>query len=437
MQPDQAVHAVHAVHPVLERAFGALDASQVRWCLLRGEAALADPPGDVDLLVAAADLPRLDTALEEAEFLRLHALGAGGHRGYVGRDAATGRLLELDVESDVEFGPSGHFAVNWLRPTLRTKAAEALLAGRVRIGSITVLGPDDAFWALLLHCVVDKRAIAPKHTARLAALAVAARPDGVLGRIVTGHCPPGRNAERVLADARAGRWSALVALGAQLPGRATLPGRAAALGRGLRRYASGLRQSRRGLSVAVMGPDGAGKSTLTRAVATSIGPPARVVCMGLWQGEGDRARHSPFAAALGAVLAAVRRPVRSWCRVAIALHHQARGRLVVFDRHPYEALLPPKPPHVGPKRIFFALLARTVPAPILVFVLDLPAEVTACRRPEEDPAALAGARADYLALAERLPAAVVVDADRTPDALRAAVVDRIWRALLADRRKRS
>jgi SAM-dependent methyltransferase len=53
------------------------------------------------------------------------------------------------------------------------------------------------------------------------------------------------------------------------------------------------------------------------------------------------------------------------------------------------------------------------------------------------PAALAGARADYLALAERLPAAVVVDADRTPDALRAAVVDRIWRALLADRRKRS
>jgi thymidylate kinase len=182
----------------------------------------------------------------------------------------------------------------------------------------------------------------------------------------------------------------------------------------------------------VMGPDGAGKSTLTQAVAASFGLPARVIYMGLWQGEGDGETRSPAAA----VLAAAQRPLRSWGRSAVTVAHQARGRLVVFDRHPYDALLPPSPPHLTLKRVFFILLAHTVPAPSLVLVLDLSAEITAHRRPDEDPTALAAARADYLALAQRLPRAVVLDADRTPDALRAEAVDRIWQAVLAAPRRR-
>ena len=87
--------------------------------------------------------------------------------------------------------------------------------------------------------------------------------------------------------------------------------------------------------------------------------------------------------------------------------------------------------------MFFTLLARTVPAPSLVLVLDLHAEVIARRRPEEDPAALAAARADYLALAARLPQAMVLDADRPPDALRAAALDRIWQTAMTDRGRRS
>lgn len=221
------------------------------------------------------------------------------------------------------------------------------------------------------------------------------------------------------------------AVGAPLPGRATPVGRVASLARGLPRLGGGW--PRRGLSVAVMDPDGAGRSTLAGAVAAGYGQPARVVYMGLWQGEGER----PGSALPAAVLAAARRPFRSWRRAAVALYHQARGRLVVFDRHPYDALLPPRPPHVALKRVFFTLLARTVPAPSLVLVLDLPAEVIARRRPEEDPAALAAARADYLALAARLPQAMVLDADRPPDALRAAALDRIWQTAMTDRGRRS
>jgi thymidylate kinase len=422
-------HFVHAVHPALAHVFAAFDAAGIAWCLLRGESGIADPTGDVDLLVAASDLPRLDAALPAEGFLRVHAWG--GHRSYVGYDAATDRFLELDIESDLDFGPSGHFAVNWLRPTLRTGAAAAMLMGRRRAGSLSLPDPDDAFWALLLHCIVDKRAVAPRHRSRLAELAAQARPDGVLGKVVSDHCPPGWDAERALAAAREARWSELVTLGAELPDSATPARRVAALGRGLSRLPDAIKTVRWGFSVAVMGPDGAGKSTLTRAIAASSGLPARLLYMGLWQGEGDCRSSLPTAA-----LAAVRRLLRSWWRTAITVAHQSRGRLVVFDRHPYDALLPPSPPYVVLKRAFFMLLARTAPPPSLVLVLDLPAEVTARRRPDEDPAALAAARADYLTLARQLPRAVVVDADRAPDALRAEAVDRIWQALLAQRKVR-
>lgn len=420
MRPDEAVHTVH---PALLRAFAALDRAGVTWCLLRGEAQLADPPGDVDLLVGAADLARLDAVLTPAGFLPVPGLGKGAHRGYVGRDGD--RFFELDVEWSVEFGTSAHFAVNWLRPKLRTGAEGALLAGRRRVGPLAVPSADDAFWALLLHCVVDKGAVAQRHATRLAELLPQARPDGVLGRIVTAHCPSGWDAVRVLEAARAADWPALVALGARLPGRATAAGRAAALGRGLRKVAADAVRTRRGLSVAVLGPDGAGKSTLTRGIADSFGLPTRVVYMGLWQGEDGAARPLPLAA-----LAAARRPFRSWRRAAVTAWHRALGRLVVLDRHPYDALLPPAPPHVTLKRLFFALLAHTAPAPSLLLVLDVPAEVAALRRPEEDPAELSTLRSEYLALARRLPRAVVLDADRSPEALRAAAVDRIWQAVI-------
>jgi thymidylate kinase len=43
---------------------------------------------------------------------------------------------------------------------------------------------------------------------------------------------------------------------------------------------------------------------------------------------------------------------------------------------------------------------------------------------------LATLRSEYLSLARRLPRAVVLDADRSPEALRAAAIDRIWQAVL-------
>jgi len=444
MRPDAPADVVDppapagpAAHPLLAEVFRALDRSGISWCLLRGESTLTDPPGDVDLLAAPRGLRRFDEVLAEHSFLRLQRWGAGGHRVYVGYHEPTDRWLELDVESAVEFGPTSNFLVNWIRPALRIDASAEVLSRRRQDCGVWLPRPDDAFWLLLLHCAVDKGVVADRHRDRLRELVATASPRGQLAAAVTAYCPAGWSAARMIESVRHEQWADVVAAASAIPGRATAAHpfrtRAAALGRGLHRlWSTGRRAGEgRGFSVALLGPDGAGKSTLADGLVSSMGIPARLVYMGLWQGEGDSDAPVPLAAA---AVAAATRPLKSWHRAAVALYHQSRGRVVVHDRHAFDALIPPGPPHVRLKRVFFGFLAHTVPAPSLVLVLDLPSDVTSHRRPEEDPEHLEQARRNYLHLGARLPRAQVVAADRSVDEVRIDALGRIWAAMLARRR---
>ena len=68
------------IHPLLEAVFHAFDQVDIHWCVLRGEANLSAPAGDVDLLVARGDSEPVRRILEELEFVPLPALGRGSHR---------------------------------------------------------------------------------------------------------------------------------------------------------------------------------------------------------------------------------------------------------------------------------------------------------------------------------------------------------------------
>jgi thymidylate kinase len=428
----EAGAAPSTVHPLLADAFAALDGAGVEWCLLRGEAAVtsgAAPSGDVDLLVAPHHLAAAEGALAPLAIVPLERWGAGVHRLLFGYHAPTDAWVEFDVEPELDYGPQASFLVNWLLPVLRSGGAAACLARRQRRDGIWVLHPDDAFWTLLLHCIVDRGGVADRHRARLRALAAEADAAGWFGSLVTRACPPGWDAARVIAAAAAGDWDSLAGIGRQLPARATarhpVSIRLRALARGAGRLAATAWRMRRGrgFSVALLGPDGSGKSTLSAGLVEHCGVPARRVYMGLWQGEEGQSRGLVQAA-----LAAAGRPVKVWRRYLEARYHTARGRLVVFDRHVYDALVPPEPPLVWAKRLFFGLLAHAAPGPDLVLVLDLPAEATTERRPGEDPERLRSLRSQYLALAERLPHAEVLQADQTKEALRAEAMERIWQA---------
>jgi thymidylate kinase len=423
-----------AVHPLLAEVFTSLDNADIAWCLLRGEAALAAPTGDIDLLVAPHQMAAMETALAPLTVVPVERWGIGGHRMFFGYHPATDLFIELDVEPELDYGPQASFLVNWLQPSIRTGVASACLARRRRVGDVWILHPDDAFWSLLLHCIVDKAAVAERHRMRLMELAGEAADDGPFGSLVGRICPLGWDARRVIDTAAAGNWEALVALGPELPRRATAarPIRAAAsaFGRGLGRFSTTALRMRggRGFSVALLGPDGAGKSTLSAGLVEHIGTalPTRLVYMGLWQGEEGQAR-----SLMAAGLAAAGRPVKVWRRYLEARLHRALGRLVIFDRHAYDALLPPDPPLVWAKRLFFGFLAHAAPGPQLVLVLDLPSDVTIKRRPEEDPEHVRAMRGQYLALAERLPQAQLINGDQTPEAVRIEATARIWGAWAA------
>jgi thymidylate kinase len=97
----------------------------------------------------------------------------------------------------------------------------------------------------------------------------------------------------------------------------------------------------------------------------------------------------------------------------------------VFDRYPYEALLPAPAGTTHLSRWRRAILGHALPAPDLLVVLDAPGEVLHRRKAEHSVERLERDRAGYRELARRF-GAVVVDAMRPPDQVRREVVDAVW-----------
>src|SRR5205807_2194500 len=138
-------------------------------------------------------------------------------------------------------------------------------------------------------------------------------------------------AQRVIESVRRDHWLELEQLGTSLRAACTLH---MPMGNRLMRGASRILDRclgvshRRGLSVALLGPDGAGKSTLAEGIKHTFIFPVHVTYMGLTDG------HLPLVDRLrvpGLVLAG--RLCIFWCRYLMARYHQVRGRLVVFDRY--------------------------------------------------------------------------------------------------------
>ena len=392
----------------------ALDRAGVRWCLLRGAEGPDVPGGDVDLLVARDDAARFTGAIAPLGFARLPAWGYGSHRFHLGYDAATDRWLKLDVVTELAFGP-------WF--SLPSETAPLCLSRRLRHGSAVVLDDSDAFWCLLLHRLLDKGSVG----AAAAALARLARAPGCaesplayeIERIAPGSCTP-----LLLDAARRSAWIELEAVGPALAAAWRRRHRLASLRRRaigrLARSAGLFPRSRRGMTVALVGPDGAGKSSSAAALARSFPLAVRTVYMSpaMTPRRGPSPRGARLALRIGAQL-------WRWCR-AQAL--RLRGRLVLFDRYAYDALLPARWP-LGPLgRLRRWLLGHACPAPQLIVVLDAPGELLHARTGEHSPVVLEAERRAYLRLARGRARAIVVDATHEPDRVRRDVTGAIWAA---------
>jgi thymidylate kinase len=389
----------------------------VGWALLRGAGTGGE--GDIDLLIHPGDAARARAALRDAGFPEWPAIGHGGHRFHRAYDDGADRWLAIDVVTELAFGVGSSLVLDG--------AAEAVLERRDASRRPPRLAPDDAFWSLLLHDLLDRRGIPDHHAAELAGLVGAATPDGDLGRRLDALAGPGRAVRLIALVAGDDRDAALIEGGrmGRRWARRTMPAAAIRrvrhmLLRRLRKPFTAIR--RRGIDVTVLGPDGAGKSTVARSLGAMTAIPTRTIYLGLYGSGLDGTRRFGLARRLG----------RVWRGWLAGRWHRLRGRLVVYDRHALDARMG-RPGRTTKARLRRWILGHAIPEPDLVLILDAPAEVLFARKGEHDIASLADQRRRYLELAASLRHARVVDVDRDADAVRRDVTGRIWRRMTLGR----
>lgn len=388
-----------AIPAALQELFASWSETDLDWCLLRPAATLGHREGDIDLLV---DPSQLAQARELAGHHGFAALPVDRDLHAARYDEQTDRFLWLHVQDRLRLGGGEIPAVAVLETVERSAPVSSSGLPQPR--------NDWLLWIVLLHDVIDKGRVPERHRSWLAALAHAGGHEcpSPLEAIAFAH---DLDLVRLLALLRAGRWDAL---GMAVP----RPART----RATRAVGPRLREiwAWRGPAVAIMGPDGAGKTTLVEGLRATLPFPTRVIYMGL---TGGRLPHADALRFPGLVLAT--RLALLWARYGLGLYHRARGRIVLFDRYTLDGWVPSGRTLGRLARLSRRLQARAVPAPDLVLLLDAPGAVMYSRKGEYDAEQLERWREAYARLVAVAPVAVI-DARQPPDAVRRRAAARIW-----------
>jgi hypothetical protein len=391
----------------------ALDGTGVRWCRLRDRGGGQED----DVLVDAADLSAARRALGTVGWRERRYLGHGSHRSFYAFDAEVDRWLKIDFVTALDFG-------RWQE--WPSRLAAGCLARSTASTEGRALTPDDAFWALLLHELLDRPGTPPRRGEQLRQLAGGARDDGPWAELLRSWLPHPWTPSALIAAATEANVERLTGLGRSMSRR--LGWRPVAIAR--RFFARALRWLdhrdppflRSGRTVAMLGPDGAGKSALVDLVGRGGPLPIRSVYLGLYGGSRARVRTRGVPG-----LGLARRLLAMWRGWLIGSWHASRGRLVLFDRHPYDARLGDPSASSLTGRLRRAVLGHALPAPDVVIVLDAPAEVLFERKPEHSLDRIEAQRRRYLALADRLGRAHVVDASAPIDEVARKITAIAWR----------
>lgn len=185
---------------------------------------------------------------------------------------------------------------------------------------------------------------------------------------------------------------------------------------------SGTRE-RRGICLAVLGPDGSGKSTVLDGLALELAPDFTAVQRHHFRPHtGRRGGFGPpatdphgqlprgRAASVGKLLCWF---ADYWTGYVASIRPGLRaGALVLFDRYFDDVLVDPRRYRFRSPMRAARRLARSIPRPDLIVVLDAPVETLRERKREVTEEETTRQREAYVRLAVRMPEARVVDAGR-------------------------
>ncbi len=218
-------------------------------------------------------------------------------------------------------------------------------------------------------------------------------------------------------------------------------------------------------TVALIGPDGAGKTTIGRSLAGQLPFPTKYVYMGVnlessnlvlpttrlflelkrlsgqrpdMAGPPDPTKSKPRPKSiLGKMTAGVKASLRllnqlgeEWFRQTVIWIYQAQGFVVILDRHFFSDYYAHDVANTDPhrsltSRIHGFILKHFYPRPELVIFLDAPPEVLFARKGEGTLELLEHRRQEYLRLREAVPCFVTVDASQPQAAVAQAVAQHI------------
>jgi len=421
---------------ILSGVFETLNRAGISYCVLHGyENYPQRIKSDVDCVIDPEMTPGRIYALLHRNSARIGAEVVrcrGYHIVLAGKNAdGSPCFLTLDLSVDCELNDLPFYAGTQVLESRRRHRQFWIPAANLEFGCYLVR-------TIAKGCLDDERA------RRLSSLY---RQDAAGCDLQVARFWGTRSAELILSAARSGDWKpvrqGLGSLRAELRRRAILrrPGRF--LGNKLHGFLDRMRRVWRpdGLNVVLLGPDGAGKSSVIAALGQRlIGPFPRSTCYGFAPSvlqhllrQRVRSTSQPHALPARSFLTSLVRAAYwfvyytfGYINFHLAL---ARSTLVLNDRHFVDILVDPKRYRYGGPLWLLRLIWLLIPKPDLIVLLDAPAEVLQARKQELSFEETVRQRRAYLSLVRTMGNGHVVDATQSLDHVTGDVSDIILRHL--------